>query len=177
MKIGTTPAERRLLLRLTALPTAAGREDAVIAFINEWIAARRSTLAARRDDGGNILVTQRARAKRRRPLLITAHLDHPAFVLRRVVDERAIELEFRGGVHEPYFKQAAIEVFAADGTRRSAVVTGRTKAKGAFPVYAARLARPSAGVPRRASAAACCARTRATTSRRRRPRWLCWIGC
>ena len=82
----TSQDERRQLLQLTALPTAAGREDSVIAFIQAWIATRATKLLVTYDDGGNILIAQRAFNNKRRPLLITAHMDHPAFVVTRVVN-------------------------------------------------------------------------------------------
>ncbi|MCE9619838.1 MAG: hypothetical protein K8R92_08005 [Planctomycetes bacterium] len=137
----TSPRERRQLLQLTSLPTAAGREEAVVAFIEAWISKKSAKLVVKRDDGGNILVMQRAFRKSRRPLLITAHLDHPAFVLRRVINERELELEFRGGVHEPYFKNASIEVIDRKGKRHHAMVTGRLKGTHVFPRYSARLRR------------------------------------
>ena len=135
----TSQDERRQLLQLTALPTAAGREDSVIAFIQAWIATRATKLIVKYDDGGNILITQRAFNNKRRPLLITAHMDHPAFVVTRVVNALTLELEFRGGVHEPYFKNVSIEVIDADDKRHTATVTGRLKGDSIFPVYTARL--------------------------------------
>lgn len=133
-----SPAERRLLLAVTSLPTAAGRESAVQRALDVWVeslAARASgtSVSLRRDRVGNALITAsaakagraRGRVKRTRgaaapSLLITAHLDHPAFVVRRAVKPRELELEFRGGVHDPYFKGAELEVFDAgndDGDR------------------------------------------------------------
>ena len=46
--------------------------------------------------------------------MITAHLDHPAFVVSKIVDERTVEAEFRGGVHDPYFEDAKVEFMDAD---------------------------------------------------------------
>ncbi len=118
-----TAAERTLLLQLTSLPTAAGREDAVHAFLGRWLKARASRLHVRRDDAGNLLVTQRGNAKRGAgpaPLLFTAHLDHPAFVCTRQSDPRTVELEFRGGVHDPYFHRARLEVLPSGPAGRSA---------------------------------------------------------
>ncbi len=134
-------AELQQLLALTALPTAAGHEDAVIAFIDAWISKRAAKVAVKRDNGGNILITQRAFKNQRRPLLVTAHMDHPAFVVQRLRDARHLELQFRGGVHEPYFKNASIEVIDSAGKRHTATVTGRMKGKHIFPVYTAQLQR------------------------------------
>lgn len=123
-------AERRLLLSLTSLPTAAGREHAVQRAVDLWAASLGDAVRVRRDDVGNALITRsttgrmQRRAGRARPraastlppeILITAHLDHPAFVVRRVVSSREFELEFRGGVHDAYFNGAALELFDTEG--------------------------------------------------------------
>lgn len=109
----------RWLRELTSLPTAAGHEDAVVAWIERWVASR-PRLRLRRDGAGNVIIMQarRPRAASARgpaPLFITAHLDHPAFV---VIESRGEEvvLEFRGGVHDPYFEDATIEI--RDGAGR-----------------------------------------------------------
>lgn len=47
-------------------------------------------------------------ASSQRPLYITAHLDHPAFVVERVIAPTIVELSFRGGVMAEYFKQARV---------------------------------------------------------------------
>ena len=111
-----TAADRRrherIALELTSLPTAAGREFRVQAYLDRWLGERRRTLDWKRDSDGNLLITRKTRGRRRggpAPLLITAHLDHPAFVVSSVVDDRTIEAEFRGGVHDPYFEDARVE--------------------------------------------------------------------
>jgi len=102
----------KIVLELTSLPTAAGREFRVQAYLDRWLGERRRTLEWKRDADGNVLITRRTRSRRRggpAPLLITAHLDHPAFVVSKVVDDRTVEAEFRGGVHDPYFEDARVE--------------------------------------------------------------------
>jgi len=102
----------KIALELTSLPTAAGREFRVQAYLDRWLGERRRTLEWKRDADGNVLITRRTRSRRRggpAPLLITAHLDHPAFVVSKVVDDRTVEAEFRGGVHDPYFEDARVE--------------------------------------------------------------------
>jgi len=103
--------ERRLLLAVTSLPTAAGKESAIQQAIDAWAASLGASVRVRRDRVGNALVSLRKGPAPK--LLITAHLDHPAFVVHRAVSERELELEFRGGVHDPYFERAEIEVFDA----------------------------------------------------------------
>ncbi len=142
-------AAEKLLLELTSLPVAAGREDAVIARLAEWTAAR-PRLALRRDACGNVISARRDFNKacaKKKPLFITAHLDHPAFVVRSVKGAWA-ELEFRGGVLDPYFRGAAIEIFGPS-LERSFTARIRTldaKAKPFKTVTAALAGRPPAGL-------------------------------
>jgi endoglucanase len=108
-----------LLYELTAIPTAAGREHRVIAWVTRWV-GRRKNLKLRCDEHGNLLITQAGADASvdhgPKPIFLTAHLDHPAFVVSRVVDPRTLELEFRGGVRAECFPGKEVEIFdAADG--------------------------------------------------------------
>jgi putative aminopeptidase FrvX len=123
-------AREKWLLELTATPTAAGCEQLVMRWIERWVAARRN-LALSRDGAGNLLISRASRSRRRptrragapEPLFITAHLDHPAFVVLAVREREAV-LEFRGGVHDPYFDRARIQIHTQDGTvRRARIVS------------------------------------------------------
>lgn len=97
------------LMELTAIPTAAGQEGRVIAWIERW-AEKQKGIRLTRDKFGNLLL-QQTRKSSKKPIYITSHLDHPAFVVRKQIDEYRLELEFRGGVHDAYFVGAKIEVF------------------------------------------------------------------
>jgi len=130
----STPRRRsheQWLLELTAIPTAAGREQRVIAWVEDWVRRRRN-LRIRRDEAGNLLITRAGRGAGR-PIYITAHLDHPAFVVRRTRcggDDRVVELEFRGGVHDAYFEDAPIEIFdSEDHAHRGRIIELKPKAK------------------------------------------------
>ncbi|MFM2165192.1 MAG: hypothetical protein RL325_1629 [Planctomycetota bacterium] len=153
-------ARERFLLEITSLPTAAGREDRVIAAIEKWVAARKARLVLSHDRFGNLTVARHdfleacARGAKSgvKPVMITAHLDHPAFVVTAVrAKGRSVELdlEFRGGVNDPYFKGAALEVFDRD-TRKSfdaRIVSLDAKTDPAtkpFKTVVARLAKPAA---------------------------------
>jgi endoglucanase len=147
----TSPAElrasERFLLELTSLPTAAGHEEAVTAFVERWVARRRARLALTRDRYGNLIIARRGFKKacaKKAPLFITAHLDHPAFVVRSAPVSAVVELEFRGGVQDAYFKGADIEIFDRELRRafpaRIAALCGTAKP---FKTASARLARPS----------------------------------
>ncbi len=138
----------RWLLELTGLPTAAGREDRVIEWIEGWV-RERSDLALRRDNHGNLVITQKkartaGRAKSAPdPIWFQAHLDHPAFVVRSLVDRTTVELAFRGGVHDPYFDDARIEIIDAGGRAHRATIVRLDATAKPFKVVTARLARPA----------------------------------
>ncbi len=134
--------ELEWLRELTSLPTAAGREQRVVAWIQRWARSRRRRLELSADAAGNLFIEPRrpagARTGRRRvpPLLVTAHLDHPAFVciaspsrgrlgeladlaaaFGEAIPAKAAALrgafavfEFRGGVNRPYFDDAELEI-------------------------------------------------------------------
>jgi putative aminopeptidase FrvX len=113
------------LAELTRLPTASGREDAVVDWVSRW-AARRNDLRVTIDSGGNLFITQKGR-KRQDLVFAVAHMDHPAFV---VSDEEGF-FEFRGGVDAPYFTDAAIEVVSrADGPSGRVVAYDAKTSKG-----------------------------------------------
>jgi endoglucanase len=132
---------RRWLVELTGIPTAAGCEDRVIDWVTAW-AGRRRNVRLRRDAAGNLVVT-RSGSSPHRPVFITAHMDHPAFVVRKVLDDRSVELEFRGGVQDPYFESAAVEVFDAAGAAHRAAVTAFNGLAKPYKRVTARLDRPA----------------------------------
>lgn len=149
----TTAAQRaareKFLLELTSLPTAAGREDAVIERVEAWVAERAPRLELGRDRCGNLVIAGRGFKKasaRTAPLFITAHLDHPAFLVRSVKGAVAT-LEFRGGVQDAYFKGSRIEIFDL-GLKRSCAARILTLDGAAkpFKTVTARLASPAAFV-------------------------------
>jgi endoglucanase len=149
-------AREKFLLEITSLPTAAGREDRVIERIEKWVAERKARLVLSRDRFGNLTIARhdflQACARGTKPVMITAHLDHPAFVVTAVQAKgKSVELslEFRGGVNDPYFKGAALEVFDKD-TKKSfdakivsldATTDPATKP---FKTVVAKLAKPAA---------------------------------
>ncbi len=135
----------RWLLELTQIPTAAGREWRVVDWLTRWAAAR-PDLALTPDAAGNLTIMPRSPwGSGGPPLLITAHLDHPAFVVDRVVAPTIVELAFRGGVMEGYFEQAAVVIHTGGrdgvpGRRVRAMLTGVCSPKGApFTQYLAEI--------------------------------------
>ena len=119
----------RWLLELTQIPTASGREFRVVEWLRAWLAAR-PALDVTSDAAGNIHVAIQGRARNSavdtaRPVYLTAHLDHPAFVVERVIAPGVVELSFRGGVMEDYFRDAGIAIYDSSDARCSARLTGK----------------------------------------------------
>ena len=140
-------AEReKFLLEITSLPTAAGREEAVIERVEAWVAERAGRIMLGRDRCGNLVITGRGFKKacaKKAPLFITAHLDHPAFLVRSVKGAD-VTLEFRGGVQDAYFKGSEIEIFdlALKCSFSARILSLDGKAK-PFKTVVARLAAPA----------------------------------
>lgn len=103
------------LMELTAIPTAAGEEWRVVSWIEKWT-KKQAGIVLKKDRFGNLLLTQTRRSSKK-PIYITSHLDHPAFVVRKQIDEQHLEMEFRGGVNDAYFVGAKVEVFDNNDNR------------------------------------------------------------
>jgi putative aminopeptidase FrvX len=111
----------RWLLELSQIPTATGREQRVVSWIERWV-AERDDLVIDADTHGNLVVRAREPWGDGRPIYITAHLDHPAFVVDRVLAPGTVQLEFRGGVMDEYFEEADIVVHTRGDERLHARV-------------------------------------------------------
>ena len=145
-----TPAmrerHRQWLVELTQLPTAAGCERRVIAWIERW-AAEREWVRLSRDAAGNLTLSMRDEPAGP-PVCFTAHLDHPAFVVERVIGPGTVQVAFRGGVMDDYFVDARLTLHGADGTRVGATLTGRPETGCAsFQSYLAELDGPADARP------------------------------
>lgn len=115
-----SPAQRvghhEMLAALTQIPTAAGCEERVLAFIRAWANGHATRIRWREDAAGNVEISLRSEhdsgspSIRDAPIYFAAHLDHPAFVVHRVVSSTVLQLEFRGGVMAPYFENARVVV-------------------------------------------------------------------
>ncbi|MCC6321294.1 MAG: hypothetical protein IT438_07650 [Phycisphaerales bacterium] len=128
-------AHKRWLLEITQIPTAAGREQRVAAWIRAWVAAR-PELVLKEDAAGNLVIEPKKRwgksgAGAPRPIFITAHLDHPAFVVERIIGPGTVELAFRGGVMDEYFRDARVVVHVGDGGRAERAVSAILSGEGA----------------------------------------------
>lgn len=137
---GSRALHEQWLLALTAIPTAAGRERRVVEWIHEWV-SERPDLALSADRFGNLTIEHvEASNASERPFYITAHLDHPAFVVE-AIDGNTLHLSFRGGVLDPYFaNRPPIVLFTDDDRPIRAVVTSSDKATKPFRTATAELA-------------------------------------
>lgn len=135
----------RWLLDLTQLPTAAGREQRVVAWIKRWV-SERSKLALTVDRSGNLHIANPAWAKLGgSPIYFTAHMDHPAFTVA-AINGGMVELGFRGGVMDDYFKEARVTIHTEEAGPVGALLTGKTDTTVPFPVYLAELDSPVPGI-------------------------------
>ncbi len=124
MNLSDRATHLRWLLELTSTPTAAGREQRVVAWVRRWV-NERPDLRLAADSAGNLVIERSdAPAPGSRPaLFITAHLDHPAFVIERIIGPGTLGVGFRGGVLTPYFREAPVTLFAE--ARADSTVTGK----------------------------------------------------
>jgi putative aminopeptidase FrvX len=119
------------LLAITQIPTATGREDRVIAWIDEWVSAR-DDITIDRDPCGNLVLTSAhilSAANDAPPVWITAHLDHPAFIVVGFEGETVI-VEFRGGVMADYFKDGRVRFVCEDDRTLDATLSGEIEHTG-----------------------------------------------
>lgn len=105
------PPRHKWLVDLTHMPTTSGREHRVVEWVERW-AARRPEITVKKDRAGNLLLTLEGR-KHREPVIATAHMDHPGFVIESL-DRRTLHARFMGGVMAGYFPGAAVEFFDAN---------------------------------------------------------------
>ncbi len=96
----------RTLLALVSLPAVSGREDFVVRRVEQW-AGRRAGVEIRKDRVGNLVLEAGPC-----DWYVTAHLDHPGFVVTGRTG-RTVDVEFRGGVLPAYFVNAPLEFFDA----------------------------------------------------------------
>ena len=116
-----TDRHEQWLSELTSIPTVAGHEDRVIEWIENW-AARRKDVRMTRDKAGNVVLRSVVRT-RKTPVVLTAHIDHPGFVVTSVDRSRRVGVEFRGGVHAPYFDDARVDLYDADDRVHRGTIT------------------------------------------------------
>ncbi|MEX0744555.1 MAG: M20/M25/M40 family metallo-hydrolase [Phycisphaeraceae bacterium] len=119
------------LIELTSLPTAAGREGRVVAWVEAWAQRHGGKVALRRDRYGNVSITRKGGPRSPRPIIFAAHMDHPAFVVTQAVHEaHELQAEFRGGVASSYFDDAPVMLHGEGEPARPGRVTALKEAEG-----------------------------------------------
>jgi endoglucanase len=116
---------RQWLKELTSLPTAAGCEGPVVEWVRRWARARKR-LELSRDRFGNLVLARRG-VRSPAPIFFTAHMDHPAFVVREVLSPRELIADFRGGVDAGYFVGTAVRLHLGRAKARRGIVTGTSE--------------------------------------------------
>ncbi|WP_432799084.1 hypothetical protein [Poriferisphaera sp. WC338] len=111
--------EKRAIQRLvevTNIPTAAGLEAEVMRYVLRW-ADKLDGVAVRHDEYGNLLISKKGAGRRSgKPILLTAHLDHPAFVVQEVLEDGwAVWADFRGGVRDEFFVGSKVRLHGGVG--------------------------------------------------------------
>ncbi|MBB6430350.1 M20/M25/M40 family metallo-hydrolase [Algisphaera agarilytica] len=113
MNATTRARHERDLIELTGLPTATAKEDRVIAWVERW-AKRRKNVELSRDRYGNLMLI-RTGVESKSPIIFTAHLDHPAFVVTGV-DGKTVTAEFRGGVQDAFFVGTKVRLYRGESS-------------------------------------------------------------
>ena len=120
---------REIVRDVVSIPTAPYLEGGVRAHLRAF--AEERGLEHAEDRYGNVSITYR-RGRARRPLVLGAHMDHPAFVVGGVRGRR-LELEFRGGISAEYGKGEPLALYregASEPHARARVTSVRRDARG-----------------------------------------------
>jgi putative aminopeptidase FrvX len=102
---------KQLLEDILTIPTIALKEHAIHSALAQF--AARHNLKFQQDSAGNSYITysgDESPSVGRRPLFITAHTDHPGFIVTEVNNNHAI-CEFRGGLSAEYGKSEYLCVY------------------------------------------------------------------
>ncbi len=107
-----TPIEH-IARQLLPIPTAPYLEQDVLAYVRRFAQERGLAFDVDRFGNGYVRhVGRRRRGAGSRPLVLSAHADHPGFVVT-AVRNRQLELEFRGGLSASYGRGEHLRLFAA----------------------------------------------------------------
>jgi putative aminopeptidase FrvX len=92
-----------LARRLMRCPAAAWHEQLVAAEVKKI--CTENDLSFQQDDSGNFILPLKQGARGVRPLILSAHMDHPGFHVLSMLDERNALVRFAGGVPDEYFRE------------------------------------------------------------------------
>jgi endoglucanase len=117
---------RKLLTDLLALPTSPLNEHHVIVYIRRW-AERRPNIMLSSDAYGNLKAELRiGRGRDSRPLVFSAHMDHPGFEAMKTSRGGRLQAAWRGWVLPEYFKGARVRFFSDDRWIRGTITSFTT---------------------------------------------------
>src|SRR5450432_2916049 len=102
----------KILTQLCSVATAPYAEHRVIQYIEKFAAAR-PKLKFSRDSFNNLLLELPGKRKSPR-LVFVAHMDHPGFVARKMIDNQTLLADFHGGVLSEYVNGAKVRFFDGD---------------------------------------------------------------
>ncbi len=115
----------QILKSLCAVPTAPFHENAVVLYIESFV-ARRKRLRLTRDHSGNLLIELPGRAKKQPRLVFVAHMDHPGLSSRKMIDNKMLDADFRGGVLAEFLPGTPVRFFVPGArTNRPIEISGR----------------------------------------------------
>ena len=102
-----------ILKELCSIPTAPFLEHRVVEYVERFVKARRR-LKLSRDAHGNLLIELAGRKKGQPRWVFGAHMDHPGFITRGMVDRRTVECDFRGFVVAELMQGTKVRFFDGD---------------------------------------------------------------
>lgn len=107
------PEDLELLQTLSDLPGVAGHEDAVIAWMREWMSRTGAEVYV--DFLGNVIARVPGRLAGAPRIMVFAHMDEIGFLVRRIEDNGLLRIERVGGVPEKCLQGQAVTVCGASG--------------------------------------------------------------
>ncbi len=102
-----------LLQEVCSIPTAPFAEQRVIEYVRRFV-RQRPRLRVLRDESGNLLVTLPGRKRAAPRWVFAAHMDHPGFVARKMIDPRTLEADAHGWFGIEYVIGARVRCFEGE---------------------------------------------------------------
>jgi endoglucanase len=112
----------RILHELCSTPTAPFAEQRVVAYVERFVRDRKG-LRLSRDRHGNLLIELKSASRGGPRWVFGAHMDHPGFVARRMLDAKTLEASFQGWVKPEFFQGERVRFFDDAGEVRGTVET------------------------------------------------------
>jgi endoglucanase len=141
---------RQILTEILSIPTAPFHEGMVIDFVLE-LCDEFPSLKVRRDSAGNILIHYKKGAgKRKHPVCLTAHLDHPGFVSLSPSKDGVVSALWQGGVHPEYFVGSGVRFWTGQQWVKGKIESISTKNAGSQKKVATATVRVRGDVPKSA---------------------------